>query len=471
MTGGDVLLLFQVLYVVTALGTMIIVISENRNPVKTISWVLVLLFLPLVGLIIYYFFGIDNRKNRLISHKTHKKINKIANEEFAHISLDSVSPKYKGLATSLLAESALYGYSDVSFFDSGKDFFAELFARVKNAKKFIHIEYYIFNDDKIGNELSNLLIEKANEGIEVRLIYDYVGNWKVDKKFYQHLSENGVQTVAFLPVKFKYFTSRVNYRNHRKIIVIDGDVGYLGGMNVADRYIEGVEFGIWRDIQIRIDGHAVSGLQSSFVLDWYSATGQILKDRFYYPPLDKKGQSLIQIVNGSPFGTDKFIHTGFLNAINSASKSILMQTPYFVPTDGLLLGLILASKKGVKISLMLPEKADTKLVHIASRSFLQDLINVGVRIYFYKKGFLHSKLLVIDNELTITGSANLDVRSFEHNFEIAAFIYDKETSARATKIFEIDLQDSERLNKDVWCKRKWYYRFIESLMRLISPLL
>lgn len=220
-----------------------------------------------------------------------------------------------------------------------------MFDRVKSAKKFIHIEYYIFNDDKIGGELSNLLIEKANEGLQVRLIYDDVGNWKVNKKFYEHLRANGVQTVAFLPVKFKYLTSRVNYRNHRKIIVIDGNVGYMGGMNVADRYLNGVDFGIWRDTQIRIDGPAVSGLQSSFVLDWYSAKGEMLKDKFYYPPLDKKGQSLIQIVNGSPFGTDKFIHTGFLNAINSANKSILIQTPYFVPTDGLLLGLLLAAKK------------------------------------------------------------------------------------------------------------------------------
>ena len=471
MTGSDVLLLFQVLYIVTALGTMIIVISENRNPVKTISWVLVLLFLPLVGLIIYYFFGIDNRKNRLISHKTHKKINKIANEEFQHLSLDLAPVQYKGLITSLLPESTLYGFSTVAFFNSGVDYFQELFDRVKQAQKFIHIEYYIFNDDKIGTELANLLITKVQEGVQVRLIYDYVGNWKVKKTFYEHLSENGVQTVAFLPVKFKYFTSRVNYRNHRKIVVIDGEVGYLGGMNVADRYVNGLDFGIWRDTQIRITGYAISGLQSSFALDWYSATGTMLMDKCYYPQLNKEGQSLIQIVNGSPFGTDKFIHIGFLNAINAANDSILIQTPYFVPTDGLLLALQLASKRGVKIVLMIPEKADTKLVHIASRSFLQDLLNIGVRVYFYKKGFLHSKLLIIDDDLIITGSVNLDVRSFEHNFEIAAFIYDKQTNTQAKNIFEKDLLDSKRLNKDTWAKRKWYYRFVESLMRLISPLL
>lgn len=471
MTGSDVLLLFQILYVVTAIGTMIIVISENRNPVKTISWVLILLFLPLIGLIIYYFFGIDNRKNRLISHKTHKKINKAVMEELVPFSYGKVPHRYRGLVNSLLAESPLYGNSKVVFLGSGKEFFEELFEKIRNAKKFIHIEYYIFNDDRIGNELANLLIEKVSQGVQVRLIYDYVGNWNVKKSFFQHLSDNGVQTVAFLPVKFKYFTSRVNYRNHRKIIVIDGDVGYVGGMNVADRYVDGLNFGIWRDTQIRIEGNAVAGVQSSFVLDWYSATGTMLMDKFYYPVSKNVGNSVIQVVNGSPFGTDKFIHIGYLNAINIATKSILMQTPYFVPTDSLLLSLQLAAKKGVKINLMIPKKADTKLVHIATKAFLQDLINVGIKINLYTKGFLHSKLLVIDDELVITGSVNLDVRSFEHNFEISAFIYDEEINTIARGIFETDLKDSEKLNKEEWAKRKWYYRFVESLMRLFSPLL
>lgn len=471
MTGSDVLLLFQILYVVTAIGTMIIVISENRNPVKTISWVLILLFLPLIGLIIYYFFGIDNRKNRLISHKTYKKINKVVREELVPFSYGKVPPRYKGLVNSLLAESPLYGSSKVVFLNSGEVFFEELFEKIRAAKKFVHIEYYIFNDDRIGNELANLLIEKVNQGVQVRLIYDYVGNWNVKKSFYQNLSDNGVETVAFLPVKFKYFTSRVNYRNHRKIIVIDGELGYVGGMNIANRYVDGLSFGIWRDTQVRIEGSAVSGLQSSFVLDWYSATGTMLMDKMYYPVAQNVGESVIQIVNGSPFGTDKFIHIGYLNAINTATKSILIQTPYFVPTDGLLLCLQLAAKRGVKINLMIPKKADTKLVHIATKAFLQDLINVGIRINLYTKGFLHSKLLIIDDELVITGSVNLDVRSFEHNFEIAAFIYDGDTNAIARSVFEEDLKDSEKLDKEEWSKRKWYRRFVESLMRLFSPLL
>lgn len=468
---SNIILIFQILYIVTALGTMFIVISENRNPVKTIAWVLILLFLPLIGLIVYYFFGVDNRKHRLISHKTHKKINKIANKEASSLSIKNAPLKYRGLIHSLAMESPLYGGNDIYFFNSGQEFFDELFENIRKAKKFVHIEYYIFNDDKIGNQLAQLLIEKVKEGVQVRLIYDDVGNWKVKNKFFENMHKEGVQTVAFLPVKFKYLTSRVNYRNHRKIVVIDGIIGYLGGMNVADRYLNGLDFGLWRDVQIRITGYAIFGLQSSFLLDWFSATGTMLMDKFFYPTLSSVGSSLIQIVNGSPFGNEKFIHNGFLNAINLATTSIFIQTPYFIPTDGILLNLQLAAKRGVKVILMIPAKADTKLVHIASRSFLQDLINVGIKVYFYRNGFLHSKLLLIDNDLTITGSVNMDVRSFEHNFEIAAFIYDKDTNAKATAIFNRDLINSEKLNLELWENRKWYRKFVESVMRLFSPLL
>lgn len=471
MSGEELLLLIQILYGVTAVGAMIVVISENRNPVKTISWVLILLLLPLVGLIVYYFFGEDNRKNRLISHKMYRKINKVAIRNTKVASPALVPFKFKGLIRSLEGESPVYSGNDVQFIRSGQEMFEDLFREIEKAKHHVHIEYYIFMDDNLGNALSDLLISKVKQGVEVRVIYDDVGSWKVKREFFENMIHHGVQVKAYLPVKFRWLTSRVNYRNHRKIVVIDGAIGYIGGMNIADRYVQGVTFGVWRDSQVKIRGYALAGLQSSFLLDWYSVTGKMLAEDIYYPVLQPCGNSLMQIVNGSPFGNDKLIHLGILNAINVATNSIFIQTPYFVPTDGLLLSLQLAARRGVEVKIMLPEKSDTKLVHIASRSFLEDIMRVGGEIYFFRIGFLHSKLLIVDDELTITGSANMDVRSFEHNFEIDAFIYDASVNTNARKIFFQDVANSMKLDLQVWEKRKLHHKFLESLMRLFSPLL
>lgn len=471
MTGENLLLIIQILYIVIAVGTMFIVILENRNPVKTIAWVLVLLFLPLVGIIFYYYFGRDTRQKRLISSKTYNKIYKVATRKLKITTQDSYPEKFNGLIKSLSSSSHLYSGTKVRFIHSGVEMFDDLFDEINKAKHHIHIEYYIFMDDKLGTKLSNLLIQKAEEGIEVRILFDDVGSWKVKRNFFDNLNKKGVKTCAFLPSKFRWVAGRVNYRNHKKIIIIDGEVGYMGGMNIADRYVEGVKFGIWRDSQIKIRGYGVAGLQTSFLLDWHSMTGQILAEDIYYPYLQPEGNSLIQIVNGSPFGTDKWIHVGILNAIHLAKHSIYIQTPYFVPTDGLLQSLQLAARKGVEVKLMIPKKSDTYLVHITTKSFLEDIMRYGVGVYFFNGGFLHSKMLIIDNELTITGSVNMDVRSFEHNFEIEAFIYDEQTNDEARKIFAKDLESCTKVDPKLWKKRGVRGKIIGSFTRLFSPLL
>lgn len=472
-TANNVILFFQILYVITALGTMIVVISENRNPLKTISWVLILLFLPLVGLIIYYFFGEDNRKQRLISHKMYKKLNKrsIGRKEL----LETLNPpaEYKELVNLLnrLKGAPLYGGSKITFYSDGKSKFTALLAELEKAKKHIHIQYYIFLDDHIGCQVRDVLVRKAKEGVEVRLIYDDVGSWKAKRRFFKEMQSEGVQVQSFLKVAFKFLTSRVNYRNHRKIVIIDGEVGFVGGMNIADRYIEGVSFGIWRDSHIKIEGKAVAGLQTTFLIDWYSSRKEFLASDSYYPILENKGDNLIQLVTSGPVGPYKDIHLGILQSISNAKKCIYIQTPYFVPTDPLLLAIQMASMRGVDVRLMIPRHSDTTFVHIASMSFLKEVLDAKVSVFFYEAGFLHSKLMVVDDSLTITGSANMDVRSFEHNFEIDAFIYNEDACRQAKEIFFRDMEQSTLLIAEEWDKRSKLKKFKESVTRLFSPLL
>ncbi|MBB4037334.1 cardiolipin synthase [Dysgonomonas hofstadii] len=472
-TASNLILIFQILYVATALGTMIIVISENRNPLKTISWVLILLLLPLVGLIIYYFFGEDSRKQRLISHKMYKKLNRrsIGRKEL----LETLNPpaEHKGLVNLLnrLKSSPLYGGSSVEFYSDGKKKFEALFEELEKAKKHIHIQYYIFLDDEIGCKTRNILVRKAAEGVEVRLIYDDVGSWKAKRSFFKDMQAQGIEVQPFLKVAFKFLTSRVNYRNHRKIVVIDGKVGFVGGMNIADRYVKGINNGVWRDSHIKIEGKAVAGLQTSFLIDWYSSRKEFLASDAYYPVLENKGDNLMQLATSGPVGPYKDIHLGILQAISNAKECIYIQTPYFVPTDSLLLALQMASMRGVDVRLMLPRSSDTTFVHIASMSYLKDVLDAKVSVYFFEAGFLHSKLMIIDNSLTITGSANMDVRSFEHNFEIDAFIYNETTCTHAKNVFLKDMEQSTFLSVEEWDKRGRFEKFKESVMRLFSPLL
>lgn len=469
------ILAFQVLYILTALGTVIIVISENRNPIKTMSWVLVLVFLPLVGLIIYYFFGEDHRKQRLISRKMHKKLNR---RSFDRESLQEVSNNYPIEYTNLinllnrLKNAPLYGGNKITFYSDGAEKFESLCNEIKKAKKYIHIQYYIFMDDHIGNKIKDLLIEKVQEGLEVRLLYDDVGSWKAKNKFFQSMIAQGVQVQSFLKVAFPILTSRVNYRNHRKVVIIDGTVGFMGGMNVADRYIDGIDGGIWRDSHFKLEGNAIHGLQTSFAIDWYATCSEYLSSDKYIPSYNlSKGDNLMQIVTSGPMGEFKEIHQGICQAILNAKKYVYIQSPYFIPTEPLMMAIQTASLSGVDVRIMIPKKSDTTFVQIATLSYIKNLLDARVKVYFFTEGFIHSKLLVLDDKLTITGSANMDVRSFEHNFEIEAFIYNEQTTLETKNIFLKDMAHSELVIAEKWDKRPRYMKFMESVLRLFTPLL
>lgn len=465
--------IFIILYTVTILGLVLVIITENRNPLKTIPWVIVLLLAPGLGLLFYFFFGQDNRKQRIISRRTYKRLMKRPQEGKLPPDMCTVPEAYKPLA-SLLSntnQSALLYGSRITIYPNGSDKFADLLEEIRGAKHHIHLQYYIFCDDAIGNCVKDALIAKAKEGVEVRVLYDDVGCWNVKDKFFKEMKEAGIEVYAFLRVAFPVFTSKVNYRNHRKIVVIDGKTGFMGGMNIADRYTDGISWGTWRDTHFKFEGKGVHGLQSAFLIDWYVVSKKLLIDRIYYPPAEIYTDNIMQIATSGPVGQWRTLLQATIFAIANAKRYVFIQTPYFLPTEGLNQALQTAALGGVDVRLMLPKRSDTRSANMASHSFVDEMVKAGAKVYFYKPGFLHSKLVVTDDLLTCIGSANMDFRSFEHNFEINAFVYQTDFALQMKKIFLHDMHSCERLIPSRWLRRPRKQRIAESFMRLFSPLL
>lgn len=469
-----VFIILVVLYILSILGLTLVILLENRNPLKTIPWVLVLLFLPGIGIIFYVFFGQDNRRQRIISRRTYKRI--IKPLQSGHLMQDQciVSEAYQPLAKLLNRNNQhplLYG-SNIVYYTNGEEKFQALLEEIEQATHHIHLQYYIFADDEIGCKIQKALIKKAKENVKVRILYDDVGSWNVKLRFFREMEAAGIEIYSFLQVVFPILTSKVNYRNHRKIVIIDGKVGFMGGMNIADRYIKGTTWGAWRDTHFKIMGKGVHGLQSAFLIDWYVVSKQLIKEKEYYPDEEIFSKNIMQIVTSGPTGQWRTLQQAFLYCIANAKKYLYIQTPYFLPTESLNQALQTAALGGVEVCLMLPERSDTRMVNMASHSFLDDMIKAGVKVYFYKTGFLHSKLLVIDDELSCIGSANFDFRSFEHNFEINAFIYEKSFALQMKNMFTDDMHNNcELVNPARWLSRPLVKRLSESIMRLFSPLL
>ncbi len=473
LTADHFILGFQLLYIFSAIGVIFVIILENRNPLKTIAWTLILIFLPLLGLIIFFFFGEDGRKKRLISHKMFKKLNRKTLVRFERDEVMESPEGYTAIVSLIkkLKGSSVYNGNKITFYTDGESKFKAFLEEINKAEKFIHIQYYIYMDDEIGRKVRDALIQKASEGVKVRLIYDDVGSWKAKRRFFNDMQKHGIDVQPFLKVTFRFLASRVNYRNHRKVVVIDGKVGFVGGMNIADRYIKGINNGVWRDSHIKVEGKAVAGLQTAFLVDWYYSRKEFLASDHYFPQTEVKGDNLMQIITAGPIGLYKSIHLSFLEAIYNAKESIYIQTPYFIPTDALMLAIQTASLRGIDVRLMIPRRCDTTFVHIATQSFLQEILDAKVKVYFFEAGFLHSKLMIIDSNLVITGSANMDIRSFEHNFEIDAFIYNETTCSKAKEIFFDDMAQSTLLLAKEWQSRSRIKKLKESIVRLFSPLL
>ncbi|MDR0745954.1 MAG: cardiolipin synthase [Mediterranea sp.] len=465
--------IFNIVYLGTIIGTIIIVILDNRNPVKTIAWVLVLMFLPLIGLIFYYFFGRSTRREKLISRKSYNRLLKKPMAAYHAQKPEETPDTYRPLMQFFREtnQSLPFQATDIDIYTNGYTKIRALLRELRKARHHIHLQYYIFLNDAIGRMIKDTLIEKAKEGVEVRVIYDDVGCWKVPHTFYEDMRDAGIEVRSFLKVRFPLFTSKVNYRNHRKLVIIDGETGFVGGMNLAERYVKGPYWGAWRDTHIRIRGSAVHGLQTAFLLDWYFVDQTLITSSRYFPRMDTSGSIVTQTVTSDPVGLWKEIMQGLTIAITTARKYVYIQTPYFLPSETILAALQSAALAGIDVRLMIPERSDNRVIQWGSRSYLKDILRAGVKVYFYKKGFLHSKIMVSDDMLSTVGSTNIDFRSFEHNFEVNVFIYNMETALNLKEIFLQDQRESVQITLKKWQTRPLYQKAIESVVRLLAPFL
>jgi putative cardiolipin synthetase len=464
-----------VAYTVIAIVAMITVLLEHRQPAKTIAWVLVLSFLPLVGIVLYFFFGRRTRKNRHIWEKSLNQLTKRSMIEFAEQKQLELPEEHKELIQLFVNQNFALPFknNETNVYVSGYEFFPALLAEISKATHHIHIVSYIIDDDPLGRLLRDALIDKARKGIEVRLLFDDVGSWKTPNRFFEQMREEGIEVHPFMPVRFPAFTGKVNYRNHRKIIVIDGKVGFIGGMNLAQRYVKGHKGIMWRDTHVKISGAAVYGLQRAFLVDWFHADRTLITDRKYYPDTTiTPNNNLIQIVTSSPTNVWEELEQGYIKILLSAKRYIYMETPYFLPTEPIFFAMRTAALSGVDVRLMVSLKTDSKLVQMASRSYLTQTIQAGVKVICYEEGFNHTKLLVADDNVATIGSANIDFRSFENNFEANAFFYDNSMAQRIKDIFLTDETKCVPLEKIKEINHKSFiYRLWESVVRLLSPLL
>ena len=471
--NATLLLIIEILYLLTVASIVVVVISENRNPIKTVAWILAVVFLPIIGIIWYAVFGQDATKKHVISKRMYSKLKRRPLDEMGTPEEFTVPDEHDNLVALLknMDYNPLLGGNDVKLFTTGTEKFNYLFYDIERAKEHIHIEYYVLIDDNLGYKLQKALIKKAEEGVEVRIIYDSFGSRKVKERYFENYRMAGIEVEPFLKLTWSALTSRLNYRNHRKIIVIDGKIGYLGGMNIADRYVDGLKWGLWRDTHARIMGKGVQGLQSVFLIDWFFVSQTLITSRKYFPSLENCGDTPMQIVNSGPLSDANELSHGITQAIYDAKKSIFIQTPYFLPPEGMLDALIAAAIRGIDVRVMVSKKSDITIVQLASKSYIKNLLKAGVKVYFYNIGFMHSKLMIFDDSLTLIGSANFDARSFEQNFEVEAFIYDSDVTNKAIDIFIEDQKNTEQQHLKDWIRRPITKRFIESLLRLFAPLL
>lgn len=481
-------------YLASAAISMVIIL-ENRDPARTVTWLLIFLLLPGVGLLIYAVFGRNIRKIKIF--KTKKLAHDIKEEklfenleeiqELVKLEQDSIKERSlvedeladysKKRVISLLLNTGMFPFTTnnkIDVYIDGNQKFENLIKDIKSAKDHIHLEYFIIKDSEIGRKIRDLLIEKAKEGVKIRIIYDDVGCWRFwfHRKFFNEMKKHGIDIMPFLPAKFPIIGSKLNYRNHRKIVVIDGKVGYTGGINIGDEYMgKNKKFGYWRDTHIRIEGTSVYLLQMTFLIDWYYTTREIILIKKYFPKMSYCGDSMVQVVASGPDSDWEAIHYAYFSAICQAKKNIYIETPYFIPDESILRALKSAALSGVDVRIIFPKIADHKVVNNASYSYFADILKSGGKVYLYTKGFIHSKIVIIDDKISSTGSANMDLRSFMLNFEINAFIYDKGVIEIMTKDFFEDMKNSEELNETDFENRNILIKAKESISRLFSPIL
>ncbi|MEN8185874.1 MAG: cardiolipin synthase [Bacteroidota bacterium] len=455
---------------------IIAIILDNKKPGKAFAYIFLLLLFPLGGVLLYFLFGVHYQKRKLFSRYRNYQYNNLQKGKVDK-ETEPESPLFLDENKKLLTlfksidNACFTSKNEVKVLKNGEGKFPVLKEELNKAEKKIHMEYYIIDDDVIGLEIINVLCEKAGEGIKVKLIYDDVGS-SISKKSKQKLKEAGVEFKPYMPVFFSRFAHKANYRDHRKIVVIDDKVGFLGGINVSDKYINSEKSQLyWRDTHVMIKGEAVIGLQMLFIDNWFFVSGKRLKLNRQVDFSDINSSTSTAIL-GSDYGdTYHNLMEAFFAMITCAQEEILITTPYFLPNDSILDAIKVASKGGVKVKLLIPRKPDLKTAYYASQSYLLELLTCGVEVYYYTKGMLHAKTMVIDSNLSTVGSANMDQRSFDLNAEVNAFMMDKTTAITLKKQFEADIKDAFRVRIKDMEQRKWQTKILSSLARLFAPVL
>ena len=465
---------FTIIYAFAILGVIGIVISENRNPIKSLAWVTVLILLPVVGLFLYLFFGRSLKSVVMISRKNRVKLRrqeKLENIDVNGLDLCDSSKQLIRLVNSVVEPHYFQGNS-IDIFTEGVDKFKSLKRDLLAAEKYINFQYYIFSNDTIGQEIADILIAKAHQGVKVRVIYDHVGSWSIASSFFKRMRRDGVDAHPFLRVTFPQLANRLNWRNHRKVVIIDGKVGYIGGMNVADRYNTGAHGRpAWRDTHLRVVGGAVKALQYSFAVDWNFMKRMLLTQATCSYHTDPNAGNGVQVIDSGPTGLWNGMSLVFLKAISLAQKCIYIQTPYFLPNDGQIKALQAAALAGVDVRLMIPRSPDSRILRYSSFSYVKECLQAGIKVYFYTGRMLHAKCIIVDDEFVTTGSTNFDFRSFEHNFECNILVYGKAFNARMKQIYMADIRNSQRIILSHWKRRPMGQRALESLSRLLGPIL
>lgn len=467
--------ILTVLYVLSVIAVIGVVLGENRNPVKSIAWVLVLMLLPVVGLAIYLIFGRSLKGMRLISRSDLRELRNMNDfDDHAELkqSLSESSRQIVSLVNKLVGSHLFIG-NDIDIFTTGQEKYESLLADIEQARDYIHLQYFIIENDEVGQRMIDLLMDKAQQGVQVRVLYDYVGSFYFKPRVLKRMRRAGIEVHPFLEVSLANVAFRINWRNHRKIVVIDGKIGYVGGMNIANRYVNGDKhWSPWRDTHLRISGEAVAALQYSFAIDWNFTTRKLLTSptMHYDEPLVKTDY-VVQMMSSGPTNRWNNISFVFFKAITLARSRVYVQTPYFLPSDALLKALQSAALAGVDVRIMIPRRPDSLMLRLATGSYIKECMQSGIKVYFYEPSVMHAKVVIVDDEFVTTGSTNFDFRSFEHNFEFNALIYSKEFNLKMRDIFEADIQQCTRLSMGTWKKRPVVQKAMESLVRLISPIL
>lgn len=473
---------FSLLILINLILSSVVVILENKRPTSALAWLFFLNLFPIIGFFFYILLSENISRRKIFNYTRHESdiFNQILTNQYHDFKLgtfeysDKSTEQYRDMILfhNRLSEAFYSQNNEIDFYFDGQSKFDAFFEDIKNAKHHIHLLYYIVKSDKLSRKLIHLLCEKAQQGLEVRFLIDHVGGRGLSPYLIHKMKKSGVLISFFFPSKLKYINFKANYRNHRKVAVIDGDIGYIGGMNIGDEYIYSRKFGNWRDTHMRIVGDAVIALQMRFILDWRAASQEfVLIDEKYMHLSEQSNKIGMQIVSSGPDDINDQIKQGFLKIINEAKEYIYIQTPYFIPDSSITDALSIAAASGIDVRIMIPNRPDHPFVYTATKAYCMDMLEYGIKTYTYEAGFLHCKSIVSDNAIASVGTCNFDIRSFRLNFEVNAFIYNSATATMLREQFEKDLEQSKEITLEDVKNQSLFQKFRSAISRLFSPVL